>query len=84
MTTEYRIEAIGEKFIVIDPWSEIVGRYPPDDEAYQNLERCIKKDAMWDSAKILVDNAIKTHMQLNGVDRNTACYWVFGAAEASE
>ena len=43
------------------------------------LSHCIKKDATWDSAKILVDNAIKTHMQLNGVDRNTACCWVFGA-----
>jgi len=30
------------------------------------------------------DNAIRAQMQLHGVDRETARYWVFSAAEPSE
>ena len=39
---------------------------------------------MWRSARILVGNAIKAQMQLHGIDRDAARYWVLSAIEASE
>jgi hypothetical protein len=77
-------EPVGEKFIVVDPYGEIVGSYLTEDAAQQDIERCKKKDAMWDTAQLLVDNAIKAHVQLHDVDRKTAHYWVSSAVEASE
>ena len=79
MSTEYRIEPVGNQFIVVDPWGEIVGRYPAEGAALQDIERCKKEDAMWETAKLLVDAAIKAHMQIHDVDRETAAYWVNSA-----
>ena len=31
MSTEYRIEAVGSQYIVVDPWDEIVGRYASEE-----------------------------------------------------
>jgi hypothetical protein len=77
MTTEYRIEPAGPAYIVIDPWGEqLVHRYPTEDAARQDIERCKKEEAMWETAKLLVDTAIKAHMQIHDVDRETAAYWV--------
>jgi hypothetical protein len=39
---------------------------------------------MWESAKLLIDTAIKAHMQMHGVDRETARYWVSRATEAAD
>jgi len=39
---------------------------------------------MYETAKLLVDTAIKAHMQMFGVDRETASYWIRSAAEASD
>jgi hypothetical protein len=36
---------------------------------------------MYEKAKRLVDTAIKAHMQMFGVDRETARYWVCSAAD---
>ena len=77
-------EPVGEKFIVVDPYGEIVGSYLTEDAAQQDIERCKKKDAMWDTAQLLVDNAIKAQVQLHDVDRKTAHLWVSSAVEASE
>lgn len=84
MNTEYRIEPVGNQFIVVDPWDEIAGRYPTEDAAMQDIERCKKDDRMWESAKLLIDTAIKAHMQIHGVDREAANYWVRSAAEAAD
>ena len=85
MTNDYRIEPAGPAFIVIDPWGEqLVNTYPTEDAARQDIERCKKEDAMYETAKQLVDFAIKAHMQVFGVDRETARYWVCSAAEASD
>jgi hypothetical protein len=46
-----------------------------------HLERCQKEDAMWETAKILVDIAIQAYMQMHGVDRETARYWVSSAMD---
>lgn len=79
MSTEYRVEPVGNAFIVIDDLGEPVGRYPTEEAALQDIKRCLKEDAMWESAKLLVDMAIKTHMQLHDVDRETASYWINSA-----
>jgi len=72
MSNKYKIEPVGGQFIVVDPWGEIVDRYPSEEEARQNIERCKREVAISDRAHLLVENAIKALMQLNGVDRDTA------------
>jgi len=73
MSTDYRIEPVGHQFIVLDPWGEqLVNTYPTEEAARQDIERCKKEDAMWETAKLLVDNAVRAFMQLHGVDRETA------------
>ncbi len=72
MDTEYRIEPVGSQYIVVDPWDEIVGRYTSAEEAQQSIERCKKEHAISETAHLLMENAIKALMQLNGVDRDTA------------
>jgi hypothetical protein len=72
MSNGYKIEPVGGQFIVVDPWGEIVDRYPSEEEARQNIERCKREVAISDRAHLLVENAIKALMQLNGVDRDTA------------
>ena len=85
MSTEYRIESSGSSFIVIDPWGEqLVNVYSTEDAAQQDIERCKKEDAMYETAKQLVDIAIKTHMQMFGVDRETARYWVSSAMDVMD
>jgi hypothetical protein len=79
MTNDYRIEPVGSAFIVIDDLGEPVGRYPTEDAARQGIERCKKEDAMWETAKLLVDAAIKAHMQIHDVDRETSAYWINSA-----
>jgi hypothetical protein len=80
MTTEYRIEPAGPAYIVIDPWGEqLVDMYPTEEAARRDIERCKEEEAMWETAKLLVDAAIKAHMQIHGVDRETAAYWVNSA-----
>jgi len=84
MRNEYRIEPAGSQFTVIDPWDEQVNTYPTEDAAKQDIERCKKEDAMYKTARQLVDSTIRTHMQMFGVDRETARYWVFSAAEVMD
>ncbi len=72
MNAEYKIESVSKQFIVVDPWDEIVGRYTSAEEAQQNNDRCKKVDAIAETARLLVENAIKALIQLNGVDRDIA------------
>ena len=72
MDTDYRIEPVGSQYIVVDPWDEIVGRYTSAEEAQQSIECCKKEHAFSETAHLLMENAIKALMQLNGVDRDTA------------
>jgi hypothetical protein len=85
MSNEYRIEPAGPAFTVVDPWGEqLANAYPSEDAAKQDIERCMKEDAMYESARLLVDIAVKTHMQMHGVDRETARYWVSSAMETTD
>jgi hypothetical protein len=36
---------------------------------------------MYETAKQLVDSAIKAHMEMFGIDRETASYWIHSGAE---
>jgi hypothetical protein len=72
MDINYRIEPVGSQYIVVDPWDEIVGRYTSAEKAQQSIERCKKEHAISETARLLMENAIKALMQLNGVDRDTA------------
>ena len=57
---------------MIDPWGERVDTYPTKEAAKQDIERCKKEDAMYETAKQLVDGAVKAHMERFGVGRETA------------
>jgi hypothetical protein len=47
MSNEYRIEAAGNAFIVIDPWGErLVEVFPTEHAAKQDIERCKREDAL--------------------------------------
>jgi len=81
MTNEYRIEPVGSLFIVVDPWGEIVNRCSTEEAAKADIERCEQQDAMWEPAKLMVDTAIKAHMRMHGVDRETARYWLSSAMD---
>lgn len=78
----YHIEHRGRVFIVIDPLGE---RLDPDyltiEQAQQGMERHMRDDAMYESAKFLLDTAIKLHMEIHKVDRKTTKYWVTSAME---
>jgi len=84
MTNDYRIEPVGSLFIVVDPWGEIVNRFSTEDAARQDIERCEREDAMWETAKMMVDTTVKAHMRMHGVDRATSRYWIQSAAETSD
>jgi hypothetical protein len=81
MSNGYRIQSAGPAFIVIDPAGEQVGTYPTEAAAGHDIGRCKKEDAMYAAAKQLVDTAIKAHMQMHSVDRETARYWVSTAMD---
>ncbi len=85
MDTEYRIEPAGSAFIVIDPWGErLVDTYSTEDAAKHDIERCKREDDMYETAQLLVDISVKTHMQRFAVDRKTALYWIRSATETTE
>jgi hypothetical protein len=79
MSKEYRIESTGHAFVVIDDASERVDMYPTEVAAQRDIERCKKEDAMWETARRLVDVAVKTHMETFNIDRKTAAYWINSA-----
>jgi hypothetical protein len=81
MATKYRTEPAGSAFVVIDDAGEQMGTYPTENLAKQDIERCLKEDAMYETAKQLVDFAIKTHMQMFRVDRAVSRYWIGSAME---
>jgi len=51
MSTEYRIERAGPAYIVIDAHGEQVDTYATEETARQDIERCEKEDAIYETAK---------------------------------
>jgi uncharacterized protein (TIGR02246 family) len=84
MSAEYRIVAAGSQFTALDAAGVHVGIYPTEEAAGQGVERRRKQDAMLETAKLLLDTAAKTHMQIHGVDRGTALYWIRSASEVKQ
>jgi hypothetical protein len=84
MSKGYRVETAGSEFAVIDPWGVRVGTYASEEAAKQDIERCVKEDAMYESAKKLVDAAMTAHSEMFGISRETASYWIRSAAETVE
>ena len=85
MDIKYHIEFSDYQFTVVDPWGEqLVDICPTEDAARQDIERCKKEDAMWETGKLLVDTAIKAHMQLHNVGRDTALRLLRDAAEVTD
>ena len=81
MSAEYRIEPAGHQFTIIDAAGNQVGIYPTEEVARQAVERRRKQDAMLETAKLFLDTAVKGLMQIHGVDRDTALYWIRSASE---
>jgi hypothetical protein len=84
MSNEYRIEPAGTQFAVIDAGGERVNTYPTEEAAKKEIERCKKEDAMYKTAKRLVDAAMTAHAEMFGISRETARYWIRSAAETKE
>jgi hypothetical protein len=83
-SNEYRIESAGSEFNVIDPRAVQVGRYATEQAAKKDMERCKREDAMYETAKQLVDTAMTAHVELFGISREAASYWIRSAAETVE
>jgi hypothetical protein len=85
MSGDYRIEsAAGGAFKVIAPSGETVDTYPNEEAARQEIERCKREDAMWSTAKSLIDISIETLMQKYGIDRETARHWISSAIDVMD
>ena len=73
MNADYQIKRAGRQFKVLDPWGEyLVDMFPTREAAQKDIERCKREDAMFETAKQLVDTAIEVHAQKFCVDRDTA------------
>ncbi len=77
----YRIEPTADKFTVFGPHDEDVAVHPTREEAEQEIERCLQEDARSEMAKILVDTAIKSYMDMFRVNRETAREEISHAAQ---
>jgi hypothetical protein len=82
MSDEYRMEPAGDAFIVIDPWGErLVDVFPTEEAAKEEIERCKREDALFETARQLVEISEEVLMQKFGIDRKTAQYWISSAME---
>jgi hypothetical protein len=81
MNAGYRIEPTADKFTVFGPYNEDVAVHSTREEAEQEIERCLQEDARSEMARILVDTAIKSYMDMFGVDRETARESISHAAQ---
>ena len=66
--------------LVHESWGErLVDVFSTEEAAKEEVERCKREDAMFETAEQLVHIAIETHMQKFGIDRETAQYWIHSA-----
>jgi hypothetical protein len=80
MNADYQIKRAGTQFKVIDPWGEqLVDLFPTKEAAEKDIEGCKREDAMYETAKQLVDIAIEAHIQKFQIDRETAEHWIHSA-----
>jgi hypothetical protein len=80
MNPDYQIKRAGKQFKVLDPWGEyLVDMFPTREAAEKDIARCKREDAMYETAKDLVDIAIKAHAKKFRIDRERAEYWIHSA-----
>ncbi len=81
MNAGYRIEPTADKFTVFGPYNQDVAVHLTREEAEQEIARCLQEDARAEMARILVDTAIKSYMDMFGADRDTAREEISHAAQ---
>ena len=81
MNAGYRIVPTADKFTVFGPYNEDVAVHSTREEAEAEIKRCLEEDARSEMAKILVDTAIKSYMDMFGTDRQSAREEIAHAAE---
>jgi hypothetical protein len=81
MADEYRIRPDGPQFEIIDGAGETVGVCKTMRKAEHEITLCKKEDVMWESAKLLIEKAVKAYMKKHGVNSRTAHYWIREAAD---
>ena len=84
MNAGYRIQPTADKFIVFGPYNEDVAVHASREDAEEEIKRCLQEDARAQMARILVESAIKSHMDMFRVDYETACEEILHAAEVVE
>jgi hypothetical protein len=77
----YRIEQTNGEFTVFGPYDEDVAVHSTREEAEEEIKRCLEEDKRSVMAKILVDTAVKSYMDMFGVDRETAREEISHAAQ---
>ena len=80
----YRIEPTADKFTVFGPRNEGVAIHSTREDAEEEIKRCLEEDARSEMAKILSDTAIKSYMDMFGVDRQTARAEISHAAQLQD
>jgi hypothetical protein len=61
-----------------------IGTHSTEQEAKQDIERCKRDEAMYETTKQLVDAAMTAHAEMFGISRGTAGYRIRSAAESVE
>ncbi len=81
MNPGYRIEPTADKFTVFGPYNEDVAVHSTREEAEDEIRRCLEEDKQSEMARMLVDTAIKSYMDMFTVDRETAREEISHAAQ---
>jgi hypothetical protein len=81
MNAGYRIEPSADKFAVFGPYDEDVAVHATREEAEAEIKRCMEEDKRSEMARILIDTAIKSYMDMFGVARETAREEISHAAQ---
>jgi hypothetical protein len=84
MNAGYRIEPTADKFTVFGPYNEDVAVHSTREEAEDEIRRCLEEDKRSQMARILVDTAIKSYMDMFSVDGETAREEISHAAQVIE
>jgi hypothetical protein len=72
MNAGYRIEPTNDKFTVFGPYNQDVAVHSTREDAEEEIRRCLVEDARAEMARLVVESAIKMHMDMFCVDYETA------------
>jgi hypothetical protein len=83
MATDYILLKTERGFEVTDPYGDSTIFFT-EAAAKADIAESKKNDEMLETGKTLVDMSIRSHMEIFGVDRETAKYWIKSAAEVMD